>query len=58
MEVMDSLPEAISQVENGDEKKDLFLPELVGASDALEGATPIAEEAIRQRGGEKKDAWY
>lgn len=48
--VMDVLIDAIRQVGEGFGQGDLFLPELVGAAEALQNATPIVEEAIKSSG--------
>jgi corrinoid protein of di/trimethylamine methyltransferase len=41
---------AINQVGDGFGKGELWLPDLVGAADALTSATPIIEEEIKRRG--------
>ena len=48
MQVMDELTEAIRQVGDGFGKGNLFLPELVGAAEALQNAMPIVENAIKE----------
>ena len=45
-----ALTDAIRQVGDGFARCDLFLPDLVGAADALQSAMPIVEEAIRRKG--------
>lgn len=52
--IMDTLVEAIRQVGDGFGKGDLFLPDLVGAADALQKATPVVEEAIRSSGKQRQ----
>jgi methanogenic corrinoid protein MtbC1 len=52
--IMDALTQAIRKVGEGYEKRELFLPELIGAADALQRAVPILEEAFRDRGGQRK----
>jgi trimethylamine corrinoid protein len=51
---LDALTEAIREVGEGYERGDLWLPDLVGAADALQAAMPIFEEEIRQRGAERE----
>jgi methanogenic corrinoid protein MtbC1 len=45
---------AIRQVGDGFSRKDLFLPDLVGAAEAMTAATPIIEEEINRVGGKKE----
>lgn len=54
MTVMDVLTDAIRQVGDGFGKGELFLPELVGAAEALQEATPVIEEAIKRDGKRRK----
>ncbi len=45
---------AIRQVGDGFGKGELWLPDLVGAADALASATPIIEEEIKRRGATRE----
>jgi methanogenic corrinoid protein MtbC1 len=54
MTVMDVLTDAIRQVGDGFGKGELFLPELVGAAEALQEATPVIEKAIKRDGKRRK----
>jgi trimethylamine corrinoid protein len=47
---LDALTEAIQEVGAGFERGDLWLPDLVGAADALQAAMPVFEEEIKHRG--------
>jgi methanogenic corrinoid protein MtbC1 len=49
-QALESLSEAIRQVGDGFGKGELWLPDLVGAADAMKGATPILEEEIARTG--------
>ena len=51
---IDAMTEAIRQVGEGFGKGELFLPDLVGAADAMTAATPLLEEEIKRRGTERK----
>lgn len=51
--IMDVLTNAIRQIGDGFGQGELFLPELVGAAEALQEATPVVEEAIK-RGGKRR----
>ena len=51
-EILAAMTEAIREVGDGFKKGDLFLPDLVGAADAMGAAMPIVEEAIKSAGGE------
>ena len=50
MKAMDALVEAIRQIGEGFGKGDLWLPDLIGAADALQSAMPIIQEEIERRG--------
>ena len=50
---IDALIEAIKIIGEGFGKGDLFLPELVGASQAMMEAMPILENAIKDKGNKK-----
>ena len=51
---LDAMTVAIRQIGNGFNKGELFLPDLVGAADAMSAATPIIEEEIKRVGAKKK----
>ena len=55
VKALDTLTEAIRQVGDGFGRGDLWLPDLVGAADAMQAATPILEEEL-QRTGAKREA--
>ncbi len=48
VKVLDAMTEAIRQVGDGFGKGELFLPDLVGAADAMSSAMPIIEEEMRR----------
>jgi len=48
------MTEAIREVGEAFGRGDLWLPDLVGASEAMQGAVPLLEEEIRKRGVERK----
>lgn len=50
IEAMDVMTVAIREIGDAFGKGELWLPELVGAADAMEGATPILEEEMKRRG--------
>jgi 5-methyltetrahydrofolate--homocysteine methyltransferase len=50
LQIMARLTESIRVVGERFEKELIWLPELIGAATALQGALPIVEEAIRKRG--------
>ena len=49
-----AMTEAIRQVGDSFRKGDLFLPELVGAAEAMSAATPIIEEEIEKTGAKRE----
>lgn len=51
LKALDALTEAIRFVGDGFGRGDLFLPDLVGASEAMLGATPIIEAELQKHGG-------
>jgi methylmalonyl-CoA mutase cobalamin-binding domain/chain len=51
---MDALTAAIRQVGEGFGRGELWLPDLMGAADAMKAATPILEEGIARRSGKRK----
>ena len=54
LRIMDALIEAVKEVGDAFGAGDLFLPELVGAADAMQAATPVIEEEIQKRGMKRK----
>jgi len=54
IQVLDALTEAIREVGDGFGKGELFLPELVGAANAMQKATPILEEEIKKSGARRE----
>ena len=54
MSAMDALTEAIRQVGDGFGAGDLFLPDLVGAAEAMQRAVPVLEEAFKGEGKERQ----
>jgi len=51
---IDALTETIRQIGDRFGKGELWLPDLVGAADAMQSAMPILEEELRRKGGERK----
>jgi len=51
--VLDAMTEAIRQVGEGFGKGELWLPDLVGAADAMSSAMPIIEEEIKRTGAKR-----
>ena len=49
LKVLDALTEAIREVGDGFGRGELFLPELVGAADAVQKAMPIVEKEIEKK---------
>jgi len=52
--IMDALVDTIRQVGDGFATGEFFLPDLVGAADALQNATPVVEEAIKSSGKKRE----
>ena len=50
IKILAAMTAAIRQVGDGFGKGELWLPDLVGAADAMTSATPIIEEEIKRRG--------
>jgi len=50
---LDAMTEAIRQVGEGFGKGELWLPDLVGAADAMSSAMPIIEEEIKRTGAKR-----
>ena len=53
IKALDTLTVVIREVGDGFGKGELFLPELLGAADAMLSATPIIEEEIKKTGGKR-----
>jgi corrinoid protein of di/trimethylamine methyltransferase len=49
-EILSAMTDAIREIGEGFNRGDLFLPDLVGAADAMSAATPVVEEEIRRSG--------
>ena len=54
IKALDALTEAIRQVGDGFGRGELWLPDLVGAADAMQAATPILEEELKKRGAKRE----
>ena len=54
IKALDALTEAIREVGNGFGNGELFLPELVGAADAMQSAIPIIEEELKKIGAKRE----
>ncbi len=54
VEAMNAMTVAIRQVGDGFGSGELFLPDLVGAADAMSAATPILEEEISRSGASRE----
>lgn len=50
---LDALTQAIRQVGDGFGRGELWLPDLVGAADAMQSAVPIIEEELRRTGAKR-----
>ena len=53
LKALGALTEAIREVGDGFGKGELFLPEIVGAADAMKSATPIIEEELKKMGAKR-----
>ncbi len=53
IEAADALTEAVRHIGNGYGRGEFWLPDLVGASDAMAGAMPIIQEEIKKRGSKR-----
>ena len=51
--ILDALTAAIRQVGDRFGKGELWLPDLVGAADAMQAAMPIIDEALKNTGGQR-----
>jgi len=54
VKAMEALTEAIRQVGDRFGKGELWLPDLVGAADAMQAAMPVIEEELKKTGGKRK----
>ncbi|GAH83740.1 unnamed protein product [marine sediment metagenome] len=54
IKAVDALTEAIRQVGDGFGRGELWLPDLVGAADAMQAATPIIEEELKRTGAKRE----
>ena len=54
IEGLAALTDAIRQVGDGYDREELWLPDLVGAADAMEAATPIFEEELQRHGAKRE----
>ena len=54
LKAADILTEAVGEIGEGYGQGELFLPDLVGAADAMQSAMPLIEEAIKQAGKVQK----
>jgi len=54
LEALKTLTTAIRQVGDGFGRGELWLPDLVGAADAMQSAMPILEEELKRKGAERK----
>ena len=54
IEVMDELTAAINQVGDRFGKGDLWLPDLVGAADAMKASVPVLEEELKKTGRKRQ----
>ena len=54
LKALDALTEAIREVGDGYGRGELWLPDLVGAADTMQSATPIIEEEMKRKGMKKE----
>jgi len=54
IKALDALTEAIRQVGDGFARGELWLPDLVGAADAMQAATPVLEEELKRAGAKRQ----
>lgn len=54
VKILDAMTVAIRQVGDGFGRGELWLPDLVGAADAMSSATPIIEEEIKRTGAKRE----
>jgi len=55
IKALDTMTEAVRQIGDGFGKGELFLPDLVGAANAMQTAMPVIEEEIKKRGVVKRE---
>ena len=56
LEALDALTKGIKQVGDGYGRGELWLPDLIGAAEAMSSAMPIIEEEIKSRGMKRETA--
>ncbi len=54
LSTLDAMTEAVRQVGDGFGRGELWLPDLVGAADAMQAAMPIVEDEIEKRGRKRQ----
>jgi corrinoid protein of di/trimethylamine methyltransferase len=54
VEALNAMTVAIREIGDAFGKGELWLPDLVGASDAMQGATPVLEEEMKRRGAKRE----
>jgi len=54
IKALDALTEVMRQVGDGFGSGELWLPDLIGAADAMKSAMPIIEEEIKRKGAKRK----
>lgn len=54
LKALDALTEAIREVGDGYARGELWLPDLIGAANAMQSATPIIEEEMKRKGMKKE----
>ena len=55
LEALNALTKGIKHVGDGYGRGELWLPDLIGAADAMSNAMPIIEEEIRRKGKKGKE---
>jgi len=56
IKALDALTEVMRQVGDGFGSGELWLPDLIGAADAMKSAMPIIEEEIKRKGAKRESA--
>lgn len=56
IKALDAMTEAIREVGDGFNEGELFLPDLVGAANAMQSATPVLEEELNKEGAQRDSA--
>ncbi len=54
VEALNAMTVAIREIGDAFGRGDLWLPDLVGAADAMQGATPVLEEEMKKRGAHRE----